>query len=152
DSLAGGCRLLTGPVAAGDVSGPPPAGVPGRWAYLVCGDPATVAHAVRRGTASRVRAWCAAGHRTCTVVAYWKPNHPDPRVPLAVTGGPSGILQYATLSPDAATSPLDGQVITNFPTWFSDANHPDFTGAPIPTFPVGGFGGVATAIHLRSWW
>src|SRR5262249_9103108 len=63
DSLVGGCRLLGGPVAAGDVSGSPPAGVLGHWAYLVCGDPATVARAVQRGTASRVRAWCAHSHR-----------------------------------------------------------------------------------------
>jgi hypothetical protein len=152
DSLTGGCRLLSGPVAARDVSGPPPAGFRGHWAYQVCGDPATVARAARRGTASRVRAWCAGGHRACSVVVYWKLDHPDPRVPVPVGEGPSGIPQYFTLAPDAASSPLDGQVITNFPTWFYDANHLDFTGVPIPASPVGGFGGAATAIHLRSWW
>lgn len=152
NSLSNGCRTLTDPVAGADLSGrTPPAGVAGRWAYQLCGDPATVTQAAGQGSVDQIRAWCGAD-RACSVVVFFKPDNPDPRVRIPVDGGPGGILQYFTLTPDAASSPDNGQVITNFPTWFYDANHLDFTGVPIPPFPIGGFGGAATAIHIRSWW
>ncbi len=152
NALSDGCQVLTDPVAAADSrSYTAPSGVPGRWAYQVCGDPATVTQAVRQGSAEAIRTWCGAG-RACSVVVFWKPDNADPSLRIPVDGGPGGILQYFTLTPDAASSPDNGQVITNFPTWFYDANHLDFTGVPIPAFPIGGFGGAATAIHIRSWW
>jgi hypothetical protein len=150
--LTDGCRALNDPVSPADSAGrTAPTGVAGKWAYQVCGDPAVVVQAVRQGNARQIGTWCSA-NRACSVIVAWKPDNPDPNVRIPVDGGPGGILQYFTLSPDAASSPGNGQVITNFPTWFYDANHLDFTGLPIPAFPIGGFGGAATAIHIRSWW
>jgi hypothetical protein len=146
-----GCEPSNLPVDPRDTQGQsPPDKIAGAWAYQLCGDDAVLQDLHRRGLTSRneIVAYCA--DKACSLLAYWKPKDKDPRTAIPIEPGPDGIEAFFTLRPVAASSPPDGRVFTNFPTWFYDANHLRFTAIP----PVGfnGFGGAATAIHLRSWW
>jgi hypothetical protein len=150
----GQCVALTIPVLPADAAGlSVPAGIPGRWAYQLCGDTAVVGRAPRTGTGQSVKAWCAdpsLGDNQCSVVVFWHPNAPAVGVPVAGRDGGFNPIAFNRFPADAKSNPADGRVIAQFPTWFWDNNMVGFLGAPIPA--PGGFGAGAIAIHTGSHW
>jgi hypothetical protein len=145
--------MLTLPVDPADVADlTVPTGVEGRWAYRLCGA-TSVVNSIPPSvvTPKDYRDYCA--DKSCSLVPFWLAKDKDKRLTLPIPDDPGGLGRFFRIWPDAQSNPPDGQLITNFPTWFWDNNNPlPVLGAPIPPIPLPGFPGIATAIHLRSWW
>lgn len=149
------CEVLPLPVSPVDLLGltPPPA-IPGAWVYQLCGDRTVLVNmpASVRASSAAIKDYCES--RACSIVPFWKASDPNQNQRLPVPDDPSGFGRFFQIWPDAQSVPVNGDAITNFPTWFFDNNHPlGVIPVPIPPIPLIGFGGAAaTAIHLNSWW